>query len=82
MDQFDVRTMKGIVVTCPGATHYKVGDAMLESGMLIDKGFDTLGVNTNTAILMPKPGVDEIKVVERMMAEVEKLIASGEVRVS
>jgi hypothetical protein len=55
---------------------------MLESGMLIDKGFDTLGVNTNTAVLMPKPGVDGVAVVERMMAEVEKLIASGEVRVS
>ena len=80
--RFDINSTDAIVVTCPDATHYKVGIAMLASGLLVDKGFDTLSTIPNAVVLMPKQGIDRTMLLEYLMREIDQLVDRGEIRTS
>ena len=77
-----VKSSRAIVVTHPGATHYKVGDAMLKSGLLIDNGYGVYNPAPDSVVLVPQEGVDEVDVLRRLMREIDPLIATGEVVVA
>ncbi|QQG51160.1 MAG: hypothetical protein HZB75_01470 [Candidatus Saccharibacteria bacterium] len=79
--EFVVLSTVAIVVSCPGATHYKVGEAMERSGLLMPNGFTTASTLPNTAVMMPAAGVNQATVMTRLLKEIESLVASGEVRI-
>ncbi|HSW78140.1 MAG TPA: hypothetical protein VLG36_05050 [Candidatus Chromulinivoraceae bacterium] len=77
--ELDVAFGQAALVRFPGAGHYKIGDAMIKSGLLIPGGFQS--VDMNTVVLIVPAGTSPTDAVVRLTAEIEKLAKSGEIRV-
>jgi len=76
--ELDVAFGQAALVRFPGAGHYRIGDAMIKSGLLITGGFQS--PNKDTAVLIVPAGTSPTDAVLRLTEEIEKLIASGEIR--
>jgi hypothetical protein len=77
--ELDVAFGQAALVRFPGVGHYKIGDAMIKSGLLIPGGF--LSPDKDTAALIVPAGTSPTDAVVRLTVEIEKLVASGEIRV-
>lgn len=69
---------KVALVRLPNAGHPKVRRAMERSGWLIEDGFQSS--DRDTVALIVRPPSEPAGAVERLTTELEKLIASGEIR--
>lgn len=76
--ELDAAFGQAALVKFPGVGHYKVGDAMTKSGLLIDDGFQS--VDMNTVVLIVPAGTSPTEAVLRLTSEVEKLVGTGEIR--
>lgn len=71
------------MVRCPGATHYRVGNAIMESGLLAsNNGFGTLAGVDDIVVLTPAKGVNPTDMLERLMNEIEAAVARGDIIVT
>lgn len=70
-----------IVVTFPGVAHYLVGNAMDESGMLIEHGFAPAIGKNDTVALLVREDVDPAEVATKLAEVIEELARQGKIRV-
>jgi hypothetical protein len=77
--ELNVTFGQGALIQFPGVGHYKVGNVLDESGLLVENGFQS--VDRNTVTIIVRDGVNPADAVVLMTAKIEELVASGEIRV-